>query len=328
MDTTETPQEAPVSAPAESEADAQDIPAAAPAETASSAVPEPSPCESGAETDASPTANPAEPNTETDASPAANPAEPGTETDASPAADPAEPDAETDASPAATLAESGAETEAVPAAKEKAKAIRHGILTFLGDAGDLAESVAAAVFVVLLVFTFLLCTANVEGDSMVPTLENGDRLLVSRIGRHYETGDILILNSESAYLFDADGKLTASPGLGKEIVKRLIAQAGQEINIDFDEGIVYVDGKALDEPYTSTLTKRDNRAFTYPMTVPEGYVFVLGDNRHISKDSRHPEIGLIPAEKIVGKVLIRIMPPDKIGRIDSSGGQQAESQRD
>lgn len=202
------------------------------------------------------------------------------------------------------------------------------IRSFLYDAADLAESVCTAIFAVMLIFTHLICTADVEGDSMVPTLEDADRLLVSRIGRHYDTGDILILDSESAYLFDPDGKLTACPGVGKDIVKRLIAQSGQEVNIDFDEGIVYVDGKALDEPYTNTLTKRDNRAFTYPLTVPEGYIFVLGDNRHISKDSRHPEVGLIPEDKIVGRVLLRLSPLSKFGTIDSSGGQQAESQRD
>ncbi|MBP0974435.1 MAG: signal peptidase I [Oscillospiraceae bacterium] len=202
------------------------------------------------------------------------------------------------------------------------------IRSFLCDAADLAESVCTAIFAVMLIFTYLICTADVEGDSMVPTLEDADRLLVSRIGRHYDTGDILILDSESAYLFDPDGKLTACPGVGKDIVKRLIAQSGQEVNIDFDEGIVYVDGKALDEPYTNTLTKRDNRAFTYPLTVPEGYIFVLGDNRHISKDSRHPEVGLIPEDKIVGRVLLRLSPLSKFGTIDSSGGQQAESQRD
>ncbi len=199
---------------------------------------------------------------------------------------------------------------------------------FLGDAADVIESVTTAIFVVMLVFTYLICTAVVEGDSMVPTLENGDRLMVSRLDKTYETGDILILNSASAYTFDDAGALTAAPGLGKRIVKRLIAQSGQEVNIDFDEGIVYVDGKALEEPYTSTLTKRDNRAFTYPLTVPEGYVFVLGDNRHISKDSRHPEVGMIAEEDIIGRVLIRVAPLYKFGRIDSTGGQQAESQRD
>lgn len=186
---------------------------------------------------------------------------------------------------------------------------------FLADAADLAESVITSIFVVMLVFTFLFCTANVDGDSMLPTLEDGDRLIVSRLDKNHETGDILILDSISAYLFDSAGELYAVDGLGKNIVKRLIAKGGQEINIDFEAGVVYVDGKALDEPYTSTLTTRDNRAFTYPFVVPEGYVFVLGDNRYVSKDSRHPEVGLVPEEDIIGHVLLRISPFSKFGTV-------------
>ncbi|MBQ9906363.1 MAG: signal peptidase I [Oscillospiraceae bacterium] len=268
-------------------------------------------------------------------------------TDAAGISEPETAPQESSAAPADTPSESGPQQNA-PAADTPAPIISDAAVTptpvitngtkedetaytirsFLYDAADLAESVCTAIFAVMLIFTYLICTADVEGDSMVPTLEDADRLLVSRIGRHYDTGDILILDSESAYLFDPDGRLTACPGVGKDIVKRLIAQSGQEVNIDFDEGIVYVDGKALDEPYTNTLTKRDNRAFTYPLTVPEGYIFVLGDNRHISKDSRHPEVGLIPEDKIVGRVLLRLSPLSKFGTIDSSGSQQAESQRD
>ena len=187
---------------------------------------------------------------------------------------------------------------------------------FLCDGLDLLESVMTSIFVVMLIFTFIFCTANVEGDSMLPTLEDRDRLVVSRFDKKYETGDILILDSIKAYLFDESGSLYASEGLGKNIVKRLIAQGGQEVNIDFDAGIVYVDGQPLDEPYTSSLTTRDSFAFTYPLTVPEGYIFVLGDNRSISKDSRHPDVGLLPEEDIVGKVLIRISPLSKFGKIE------------
>ena len=186
---------------------------------------------------------------------------------------------------------------------------------FLGDAMDLIESVVTSIFVVMIVFTFIFCTANVDGDSMVPTLEDGDRLVVSRFDKTYETGDILILDSIQSYMFDESGTLYASEGLGKNIVKRLIAQGGQEVNINFAEGVVYVDGQALDEPYTSSPTDRDNYAFTYPFTVPEGYVFVLGDNRCISKDSRHPDVGLVPEKDIIGNVLFRISPLSKFGKI-------------
>ncbi len=213
------------------------------------------------------------------------------------------------------------EPEPEPNTAKKSSRFKSALGSLFCDILDLAESVLAAIFTVLLVFTYLLCTANVEGDSMLPTMADGERLLVLRPNKQYENGDILILDTESAYLFDKDNTLTAAPGLGKTIVKRLIAQSGQEVDIDFDEGIVYVDGVALDEPYTNTLTKRDNRAFTYPLTIPDGYIFVLGDNRHLSKDSRHPEIGLISEDAIIGKVLIRISPFSKFGAIHHADSQ-------
>lgn len=184
-----------------------------------------------------------------------------------------------------------------------------------GDILDIIETVFVAFFLVTLVFTFLFCTANVDGDSMVPTLQDQDRLVVSRLTKHYDNGDILIVYSGTAYMFDPSGTLSGLPGLDKRIVKRLIAQAGQEVNIDFSAGIVYVDGKPLDEPYVNTPTNRDYQAFEYPFTVPEGYVFVLGDNRNISKDSRHPDVGLISLDEIVGKVVFRILPLNKVGKV-------------
>lgn len=251
-------------------------------------------------------------------------AAPAVSADASAAAEtPSDTEETASAGTETASADASADTAAEPEPAQNPEPEQTGGLRgILFDLADLAESVVTAIFVVIMLFTFLVCTATVEGDSMVPTLENDNRLLVSRIGRHYKTGDILILNSATAYLFDAEGNLTASPGLDKTIVKRLIAQSGQTVDIDFDAGIVYVDGTALDEPYTNTLTKRDNRAFTYPLTIPEGYIFVLGDNRHISKDSRHPEVGLLPEESIIGKVLLRITPFSDFGRIDSTGGQQ------
>ncbi len=179
---------------------------------------------------------------------------------------------------------------------------------FISDFMDILETVLVSVFVVILTFTYVLCIAEVDGDSMLPTLMTEERLLVNRLDHHYETGDVLILNSIHSATFDAEGNVTTGEGIGKEIVKRLIAQSGQEVNIDFAAGIVYVDGEALEEPYTSTLTNRDEGAFTYPLIVPDGYVFVLGDNRSISKDSRHPDVGFIAVDDIVGSVLLRIAP--------------------
>ncbi len=177
----------------------------------------------------------------------------------------------------------------------------------LGDVCDLIESIITSVFVVMLVFTFLFCVATVEGESMLPTLRDDDRLVVTMLGKP-EPGDVIIVESRTSGTFQQNGELVQGEGLGKRIVKRLIAVGGQKVMIDFAEGIVYVDDVPLQEDYTSTLTTRDEGAFTYPITVPEGYVFVLGDNRSISKDSRHPEVGLIPEEDIVGKVWLRVYP--------------------
>lgn len=186
---------------------------------------------------------------------------------------------------------------------------------FFDDLMDLLESVVVSIFAVMLVFAYLVCTADVEGTSMVPTLKGNDRLLVNRIDKHYERGDILIIDSDKARMLDEDGNVYEQDGLKKRIVKRLIAQGGQQVDINFTEGIVYVDGEALSEPYINNLTTRDNGAFTYPFTVPEGYIFVLGDNRSVSKDSRSDEIGLIPVQNIVGKVILRISPFSSFGSV-------------
>ncbi len=185
----------------------------------------------------------------------------------------------------------------------------------LCDIMDTCESVVVAMFTVLLIFTYLFSVAVVEGDSMLPTLQDADRLLLINFADP-EPGDVVVLSSESAYTFDAAGQLTEDAGLGKKIVKRLIAEAGQTVDIDFAAGIVYVDGKPLAEPYTSTLTTRDEGAFAYPITVPEGYVFVLGDNRSVSKDSRHPDVGLISEADIVGKVWLRVYPLDDFAAVE------------
>ena len=191
---------------------------------------------------------------------------------------------------------------------------------FLGDMLDLVESVLTSVFVVMLFFTFLFCIARVEGESMLPTLTEGDRLMVSRFTKDYENGDILIVNNEAGYLLDDAGNIVKGPGLqgasgSKNIVKRLIAQAGQEVNINMEEGAVYVDGVKLDEPYTSSPTKMGSLAFHYPLVIPEGYVFVLGDNRIVSTDSRYAQVGLVPVQDIDGKVVLRISPFSKFGRV-------------
>lgn len=186
---------------------------------------------------------------------------------------------------------------------------------FLDDLADMAESVIYAVFLVLLIFTFLFRIATVEGTSMVPTLQEDDRLIVSNLLYKPEQGDIIIINSVNSHLFtdDSQTEVTEVPGLGKRIVKRIIAMEGQTVDIDFDLGIVYVDGVQIYESYIADLTTRNEGAFDYPITIPDGYMFVMGDNRLWSKDSRHPEVGLISNDDVMGHVILRISPFDNFG---------------
>ena len=219
--------------------------------------------------------------------------------------------------------EDSEKTEDAQKTEDSEKAEGTGAKGFLGDVLDLIESVLTSVFIVMLVFTFLFTIANVEGTSMEPTLHGDDRLLVSRYTRDYHTGDILIIKNDAGYLLNSDtGGLVYKvrgiepDGSEKDIVKRLIAKSGQVVNIDTREGAVYVDGVKLNEPYIADPTTRDDGALEYPLTVPEGYVFVLGDHRSVSKDSRNPEVGLVPEENIIGKVILRISPFSQFGWVD------------
>ena len=187
---------------------------------------------------------------------------------------------------------------------------------FLGDLMDLLTAVLTVVFIVMLLYAYVFCMADVKGESMEPTLNDRDRLVVLRCGREYERGDILIINSVNAYLFDGHNQLVRRDGLGEQIVKRLIAKGGQTVNIDFSAGKISVDGYYLNEPYIKDKTHHNSGAFQYPLTVPEGYLFVMGDNRNVSKDSRSPDVGLIREEAVVGRAVFRLMPFQNMGTLD------------
>lgn len=162
---------------------------------------------------------------------------------------------------------------------------------------DWLRSLVLTFITVVLLFTFAVKTARVNGTSMNHTLEDRDFLVLRSLFYTPEQGDIIAANCW---------------GLDEIIVKRIIAVGGQTVDIDFMTGTVYVDGVALDEPYINNLTTNDEGAFDYPLTVDEGYYFCLGDNRQVSKDSRHPDVGLINREDILGKAFLRVYPLDKI----------------
>lgn len=161
---------------------------------------------------------------------------------------------------------------------------------------EFVSIVATAVVAVAVAFTFIFRTVGVVGDSMFPTLHNGDRIILSAYNFTPEYGDIVVTCQPDN-----------SPFIEDVLVKRIIATEGQTVDIDFENSIVYVDGVALDEPYINEPT-RDREDFSKPVTVPEGYVFVMGDNRNHSTDSRDNRIGMIREEYILGKALFRMMP--------------------
>jgi len=170
--------------------------------------------------------------------------------------------------------------------------------TTRGEIYDWMQSLVFALIICIIVFVFIFRIVDVSGDSMNPTLLNGDKLVVSDVFYKPKQGDIVIFRKDE-YKAEA-------------LVKRVIATEGQTIEIDFDRGRVYVDGELLDEPYIAEPT-HNQLDFQGPQTVPEGCVFVMGDNRNASSDSRRTQIGMVDERLIVGKVLLRVFPFDSIG---------------
>jgi signal peptidase I len=167
------------------------------------------------------------------------------------------------------------------------------------DLYEWVQSLVGSVLVVVAIFTFVIRMMGVDGHSMLNTLQHGDRLLVvnSMLYHDYQYGDIVILRKNG--VFDDD-----------PIVKRVIAVEGQTVDIDFAEGIVYVDGEALEEDYIREPTYTAEGT-EFPLTVPEGSIFVMGDNRNGSSDSRDYRLGTVDTRYVIGKAAFLIFPgPD------------------
>ena len=168
------------------------------------------------------------------------------------------------------------------------------------------EEIVIALTLVILVFTFLFRVVTVTGESMLPNFVEGQKLIVTNLGHSVEQGTVVVITKV----------------LNEPIIKRVIATEGQTVDIDYETGVVYVDGEAVDEtqfglengittrPY-STL-----EAMVFPQTVPEGCVFVLGDNRSVSKDSRYTEVGMVDTRHILGEAVFTLYPFDRFGVIE------------
>ncbi|HPU18067.1 MAG TPA: signal peptidase I [Bacillota bacterium] len=164
---------------------------------------------------------------------------------------------------------------------------------------DITETLAISTCAVVLIFTLIVRLAIVDGPSMRHTLENSDALLVSDLLFEPKYGDIIVFTNDN---FD------------KPLVKRVIATEGQVVDIDFDTWTVTVDGVPIDESNYIYIDK-NARSFSdveYPYTVPTGCVFVMGDNRNHSTDSRDTRVGPVDTRRIMGRVICRIAPISKI----------------
>lgn len=159
-------------------------------------------------------------------------------------------------------------------------------------------------FVLAFVITQFVRPTLVKGESMYPTLEENDYLIVNRISHKIsglEKGDIIVFSTN---LMQDDGKGT------KDLVKRVIATEGDHLKIENSK--VYVNGELIDEPYI-----HDNYTdANIDIVIPENKIFAMGDNRENSLDSRHAQVGLVDEKDVMGKVMIRLFPFNKLGKVD------------
>lgn len=163
---------------------------------------------------------------------------------------------------------------------------------------DWAEELVMALIIIVILFTFGFRVITVSGTSMVPNYQDGDRILVANSFTPPKQGEVVVIVNV----------------LEEPIIKRVIATEGQTVDFDYDAGVVLVDGNPLDEtafglengiteyPYTSFELEK------FPQTVPNGCIFVLGDNRPVSEDSRYQIIGMIDRRNVLGKAVFRIFP--------------------
>lgn len=170
------------------------------------------------------------------------------------------------------------------------------------DIYDWLQSIVFVIVACVLVFVFLGRIVTVDGRSMNPTLYDGDKLLVSNLVQNYERGDIVVFNAP-------DFDYVSGP-----LVKRVIATENETISIDFASGQVYINDVALDEPYIAELIA-DFQDYDGPITVPEGCVFCMGDNRNHSTDSRTSSIGCVDTREILGKAYLILFPLKSFGRV-------------
>lgn len=165
------------------------------------------------------------------------------------------------------------------------------------------QALVMALVSLILIFTFVGRIIRVDGSSMLPTLHNGDMILLQSIGYTPAQGDVVVLTKESF--------------MSQPIVKRVIAVGGQTVDINYAASTVMVDGVALNEPYINEVMASLPESYATHVVVPKGSVFVMGDNRNNSSDSRKPDIGSVDVRCVLGKAQFVLFPLSGIGVVES-----------
>lgn len=180
---------------------------------------------------------------------------------------------------------------------------------------DWLQLLAVVLVVIVGMFTFVVSIVGVDGSSMYPTLHDRDLMLVQRIAYTPRQGDVVVLRKDNTFDDQA-------------LVKRIIATGGQTVYIDYEANTITVDGQVLEEPYlnyeydptygSDYMAERidlDGQYVNQAFTVPEGCVFVCGDNRNHSSDSRVAALGMVDERYVIGRVLAVFFPVSHFGLV-------------
>lgn len=191
--------------------------------------------------------------------------------------------------------------EAVEQTGEK-KLKNEEVLTMGQELYQTLQSLVGIVLVIIFLFIFVVRVTVVDGASMENTFHHGDMVLTWTLGYSPDQGDVVVLTQKSYS--------------DQSIIKRVVATEGQTVDIDYSTGTVYVDGEPLDEPYI-----KEGMRMPYfgegvnHVTIPEGCIFVLGDNRNNSSDSRDPDIGIVDERSVIGRAVFIVFPLADFGLV-------------